>query len=152
MISCCWKNQTWLALNWGRINWQMDHLFKIRLKKEDICSSVAHVHNICLCFVELEGLLWGSKCHKHLWPLTGKCTLTSFWEMCFSYGSLRGCLWLEKLSEGVAMHNQTGSQKEWSQILHGLKQKLHTWVKTYLCCYDFAVLQLWKIRVLWTKS
>lgn len=40
------KNQTCLGLNWGPINWQMGHLFEIRLKQEHICLSVAQVHNI----------------------------------------------------------------------------------------------------------
>ena len=44
-------------------------------------------------------------------PLTGKRTLTSFRETGFSHSYLPGCSRLVKLSERVAIHNQTGCQK-----------------------------------------
>ena len=47
---------------------------------------------------------------KDTWPFTRKRTLTTFWETGFPHGSLASCSRLEKSSERVAKHNQTGSQ------------------------------------------
>ena len=60
----------------------------------------------------------------YLWPLTGKRTLTTFWETGFSHGYLAGCSRLVKPSERLAIDNQTGCRKFYT----AWKKNLHEWV------------------------